>query len=115
MTPGMVAILVIAILAVAIAIDYRRKRGKYRPLAHRLQDGGMDGPGKEPELGTEEIDIAAFNSAVRRNNAVADLTGANRRTASHTAVHLRPATPPKNDPTHVTKRRRTSRSERKEP
>ena len=115
MTPGMVAILVIAILAVAIAFDYRRKRGKYRPLAYRMQDGRIDSPGKEPELGTEEIDIAAFNGAVRRNNALAHLTGANRRTASHMAVHLRPATAPKNDPTHVTKRRRTSRSQRKEP
>lgn len=63
---GWALLVLISVIGGVAWFQYRAGRSTYRPLARRQPDLAAD----QPELGTEAIDMTAFNAATRRNEAL---------------------------------------------
>ena len=81
---------IVALVLCGIAVEYRLRRGKSRPLASRFAKAP-----KAPDLGMEMTDTDKVAGLLRRNAALAAKTGAGGAAASWTATG---ATPPSRAP-----------------
>lgn len=111
MLAGLIALAVIGALGVTLLVQYQAVRGKARPLAEKFSDPGPDGGKQPPPLGTEAIDHAYFNRAMRRNNALSAYNGAgDNKPGLAMEAHLMPPLPPRVDETDVTRKEREAMS-----
>ena len=84
-TPGTILLGIVALVLCGIAVEYRLRRGKTRPLASRFAKAP-----KATNLGMEMTDTDKVAGLLQHNAALAAKTGAGGGAASWTAAGATP-------------------------